>query len=357
MTLKPKKTGIAKARITIEEPILVLSGDVGGTKTRLQLTRFTQENIHIVATNTYRNKEFNSFTEITIAFLREHASDNDKPQRACFAIAGPIEKDKVQLTNLPWTLSAPVVAAQLDIPDICFINDFEAIGYGMLSLTTKDCHTLQPGRTVENSVKSVIGAGTGLGVVFMHAMQDYHYVFTSEGGHIDFAPTDDIQEALLLYLRKKFHRVSNERIVSGIGITNIYKFVRNLTINRGIEHPQLQQLAASSSNFSRQIGTYALQHRDPLALQTLDIFIRCYGSVAGNLALTTLPYGGLYLAGGVAPKLLSLMQDGRFMAAFKDKGRSSLLLAHVPVHVILNTQVGLNGAAYYAVNRTDYCSS
>lgn len=347
---------IAKA-ITIKKPLLVLSGDVGGTKTRLQLTRFTQENIHILAKDTYRNSEFSSFTEIAITFLRRYAGDNDKAQHACFAIAGPIKTDEVQLTNLPWALSVNAVSKKLDIANICFINDFEAIGYGMLSLNAKDYCTLQSGKTTSNGVKAIIGAGTGLGVVFMHSMHNYHYVFTSEGGHIDFAPTDDIQEALLLYLRRKFHRVSNERVVSGIGITNIYKFVRNLPTSRGIEHPQLQQLAANSNNFSRQIATYALQHRDPLALQALDIFIRSYGSVAGNLALTTLPYGGLYLAGGIAPKLLPLLQDGRFMTAFMDKGRSSLLLKDISVNILLNTEVGLNGAAYYAVSKANNGSS
>jgi len=263
----------------------------------------------------------------------------------------------VKLTNSPWTLSTTAISTQLDIPKVYFINDFEAIGYGLFSLATKDCHTLQSGKTIQNGVKAVIGAGTGLGVAFMHFMHDYYYIFSSEGGHIDFAPTDDVQEALLCYLRKKLHRVSNERVVSGIGITNIYKFVRNLPTNRAIEDPRLQQLAANSNNFSKQIAAYALQHRDPLALQTLDIFIRCYGSVAGNLALTTLPYGGIYLAGGIAPKLLSLLKDGRFMAAFTDKGRSSPLLADIPVHILLNTQVGLNGAAYYAVHRANHSST
>ena len=179
-------------------------------------------------------------------------------------------------------------------------------------------------------------------------------VIATEAGHCEFAPVNQLQQKLLAYLKKKLHRVSVERIVSGIGITNIYKFMRTLPEFRNIEHRELKKLTMSSQNFSDKIEYYASQHSDPIALKTLDLFIQCYGSFCGNIALTTLPNSGLYIAGGIAPKISQMMMDGRFIDSFVDKGRISSLLHNIPIHLITDTQIGLQGAAYYAIQQYAY---
>ncbi len=338
--------GIVKQKIVLKEPLVVLSGDIGGTNSRLQLTRFFDDDFITLVTKEYKNAEFNDFTDIVKLFLQQQ---NIKVQRACFAVAGPIIKNSVKLTNLPWQLSTTALANTLNIPQVYFINDYEAIGYGILLLKPKDYYQLQQGAMPTRNIKAILGAGTGLGVALLQAINGMHHVIATEGGHVDFAPTNAIQQALLSHLYKKLHRVSAERIVSGLGITNIYKFLRTQPEYIELESSELKHLSLFSNNFAKDITEFALQRRDPIALQTLDIFVRSYGSVAGNLALTTLPDAGLYIAGGIAPKLLSVMKDGRFMEAFLDKGRMSGLLADIPVYIILNTLVGLIGAAYYAV--------
>lgn len=329
-----------------DNTIIALSGDVGGTKTRLQLTKFTADGTsEVLAVERYRNSEFGKFRDIISTFLKAHPSDL---HCACIAVAGPITEGCVKLTNLPWHFSEEQICKLLNINKVKFINDFEAIAYGVPLINAEDYHTLQPGIPDKNALIAIIGAGTGLGVALVDNTNSHPKVIATEGGHMDFAPADDIQMQLLHHLRKKLHRVSNERIVSGKGIENIYKFMLTTSEYAGHENPQLKHLSHFSTEFAADITRYALEHDDPIALHTLDTFLKCYGAVAGNLALTTLPFAGLYIAGGIAPKLLPQMQDGRFMDAFLDKGRMSNLLLNVPVRIILNTQVGLIGAAYYA---------
>lgn len=329
--------------------MIILSGDIGGTNTRLQLTRFSNTAPpDIILTERYKNADHTHLTSIIQQFLAD--IDLSDIHSAAFAIAGPIVDGEVKLTNLPWQLSEVQLLQTLDLPKIHFLNDFEAMGYGILTLQADALHTLQTGKPDETRMKAIIGAGTGLGVALVNAVGEGHTVTPTEGGHMDFAPTDDDQQGLFDMLRHKLHRVSNERIVSGMGLVNIYKYVRSKAEFDGMEHPELKRLLMYSTEFGADITHYAFEERDPICLQTLDIFVRCYGAVAGNLALTTLPYGGLYITGGIAPNLLPLMQDGRFMQAFADKGRLSSLLHDIPVHIVLNTHIGLTGAAYYAAH-------
>lgn len=327
--------------------MIVLSGDIGGTSTRLQLTDFSDaKSPNILAEAAYRSAEHSSLREIVHQFMvnQKGVSVN----HACFAIAGPIIDGHVKLTNLPWRISESFLKDSLDIPHVKLINDFEAIGHGLSTLSEEDCATLQAGQSQPTGVRAIIGAGTGLGMALMVQHGDKNTVISTEGGHVDFAPTDDEQVALLAYLRKKFHRVSFERIVSGKGFMHIYKFVRSHPVYGEREHPELQRLSYLKEDFSADISRFAIKEHDPMALRTLDIFLRCYGAISGNLALSSLPYGGLYIVGGMAPKLFSSMKDGRFVEAFLDKGRMSNLLRKIPVHVVLNTKIGLTGAAYYA---------
>ena len=339
--------GIIKQDITIKEPLAILTGDIGGTNTRLQLTQFKAGEFDVLAIEKYKNAEAKNFNDIIDSFFAKHP--NIKLDRACFAFAGPILNNEVKLTNLPWHITQQSLCKLLNIPYVYLINDFEAIGYSLPLLKENDYSVLQNGKKHQGNVKAIIGAGTGLGFTLLQEINVYQNVTATEGGHLDFAPTDEEQQELLAYMKKKLHRVSNERIVSGIGLVNIYKFVRTRPEYKDLENPALNQCSLFSSNFAQDITDYARQHRDAIALKTLDIFVRCYGSITGNLALTTLPYAGIYIAGGIAPKLLPIMNDGRFLSAFLDKGRMSALLADIPIYIILNTKIALMGAAYYTV--------
>ena len=237
--------GIVKQKIVLDEPIVVLSGDIGGTNSRLQLTRFINDDVVTLTTQEYKNAEFNHFTDIVKLFLQQQT--NIKVQRACFAVAGPIIDNNVKLTNLPWQLSTTLLATTLNIPQVYFINDYEAIGYGILLLKPQDYYQLQQGGSSKRNIKAILGAGTGLGVALSQTVNGVHHVIATEGGHVDFSPTNAVQRALLSHLHKKLHRVSAERIVSGLGIVNIYKFLRIRPENSDLENPELKRLSLSSA--------------------------------------------------------------------------------------------------------------
>ena len=331
--------------------MLILSGDIGGTNTRLQLSKSEHGKLHTLGSQQYINAQFSSLTVIINQFLAQFHTTPAEIHRTCLAVAGPIVNNTVKFTNLPWFVDAVAISRELGTSTVSLINDFQAIGYGIETLTADDLVVLQKGKPNSTAPKAVIGAGTGLGVGILTPINDHYQVLATEGGHVNFAPTDDEQVQLLLYLRKKFHRVSTERVVSGIGLTNIYKFVRDNPILGEKEHPELKLASHQNEDIGSLIAEFALQHQDPMALRTLALFIRAYGSAAGNLALTTLCFGGLYLVGGIAPKLLSQLKQNTFLSAFGDKGRMSNLIKDIPIYVVLNTRVGLQGAAVYA-NRT-----
>ena len=329
--------------------MIILSGDVGGTKTRLQITQFTDyQHFDMLAHGKYFNHDFTSFTEIITHFLQQHHFKGENIERTCFAVAGPIIHGCVKFTNLPWFISETLLHEELGFKHVHLMNDFEAIGYGLDTLKAQDVHALQQGEAISHRTRAIIGAGTGLGVAISVYNTNRFLVIPTEGGHVDFAPTDATQDALWQYLRKKLHRVSIERLVSGPGIVNIYNFVRDNPLFNEKENPTLKLQLFKGGDAAAMIAEYATQHHDPMAMRALDLFIRIYGACAGNLALTTLPYSGLYIVGGIAPKLLPQLLDGRFLQAFSDKGRMSNLLANIPVYVVLDTGIGLQGAANFA---------
>lgn len=331
--------------------MLILSGDIGGTNTRLQLAEYEQDVCQTILHKTeYKCKEYPSLDEIIIDFFKAANCKTEDIESACFAVAGPIINDEVQFTNLHWFINAKKIVTTFRFKRFSLINDFEANGYAIEALDPKDIVTLQKATPIKYAPISIIGAGTGLGVALLHWAHDFYHVTATEGGHVDFAPTTGQQLELLEYLHKKYHRVSVERIVSGIGIHNIYKFVRDNPIFGEKENPELKFALASNKNSAAKIAEFANVHQDPMALRTMDIFIRAYASTAGNLALSTLPYGGLYLLGGIAPKMLPQLQDGRFIETFCDKGRMSHLLEKIPVHVVCDPDVGLKGAAQFAAH-------
>jgi glucokinase len=247
---------------------------------------------------------------------------------------------------------------ELDIANIRLINDFAAVGYGILGLEAKDLYTLQEVTPQLDAPIAIIGAGTGLGEGFLIQQAGSYQVFASEGGHADFAPRNELEFQLLQYLRDKYdiQRISVERVVSGQGIVALYQFLRDRQVAQ--ESPEIGQIIRTweretgrtekSVDPAAAIAQAALEKRDRLCEQTLQMFVEAYGAEAGNLSVKLLPYGGLYVAGGIAAKILPLIQEGSFLRAYGQKGRVSPLLERVPVHVILNPQVGLMGAAICA---------
>lgn len=335
---------------------LLLAGDIGGTKTILRLVEFTSgESMQTLYEERYSSRDFPDLVPMVQQFLT--AAKTPTPQKACFAIAGPIVNNTAKLTNLTWFLDTKRLEQELEIPTISLINDFAAVGYGILGLQPADLYTLQPGKPQPNAPIAVIGAGTGLGQGFLIQQQDSYQVFASEGGHADFAPRSELEFQLLRYLLDKhdIQRISVERVVSGQGIVAIYQFLRDRLKSNDSEVGQIvksweQQIGHKEKTVdpAAAIATAALEKRDSLSEQTMQLFVEAYGAEAGNLALKLLPYNGLYVAGGIAAKNLALLQSGSFIRAFTGKGRMSPLLESIPVHIVLNSKVGLIGAAIAA---------
>jgi glucokinase len=335
---------------------ILLAGDIGGTKTILRLVRAEGDRLETLGEQQYASREFADLVPMVDQFLQDVAAA-EAPVNACFAIAGPVVHNASTLTNLSWCLEGDRLERELGLAHVQLINDFAAVGYGVLGLAPEDTHTLQPGKPDATAPIGVMGAGTGLGQGFLIAAADDHRVFPSEGGHADFAPRSEQDFQLLKYLLEKFQitRVSAERVVSGQGIVAIYQFLRDRQVGR-----ESAEMAAIMHTWEREMGkteksvdpgaaiSQGASQQDYLCEQTMQMFISAYGAEAGNLALKLLPYGGLYIAGGIAAKNLAWMTNGGFMAAFRDKGRVSHLLDEVPVHVVLNPRVGLIGAALRA---------
>lgn len=336
---------------------LLLAGDIGGTKTILRLVE-TSDSLELRALHeaTYRSGDFTDLVPLVQQFIAE--ADISIPQKACFAIAGPVVNNTAKLTNLAWFLDTGRLQEELGIKSISLINDFAAVGYGIFGLSKQDLLTMQFGNHQTNAPMAIIGAGTGLGQGFLIKQGNYYQVFPSEGGHADFAPRNELEFQLLKYLLDKhdIQRVSVERVVSGLGIVAIYQFLRDRQTTT--ESPEIAQIVRNweqqaghtdkSVDAGAAIGAAALQGSDRLCLQTLQLFVDIYGAEAGNLALKLLPHGGLYIAGGIAAKILPLMEKGGFLLNFTQKGRMRPLLEDIPVHIILNPQVGLIGAALCA---------
>ncbi|MGB3613614.1 MAG: glucokinase [Elainellaceae cyanobacterium] len=344
----------------------LLAGDIGGTKTILRLVQASageaEPSLETIHEAQYASGEYPDLAPIVQQFYEETRAATSvvpQPERACFAIAGPVANNTSSLTNLSWMLESDRLEKTLKIPHVELINDFAAVGYGVVALKQLDLHTLQDVPPQTNAPVAVIGAGTGLGQGFLVPCNGRYSVFPSEGGHADFAPRSELEFQLLLYLRDKFSitRISAERVVSGQGIVAIYQFLRDRKMPD--ESPVVGEAVRE---WERQTGlrektvdpaaaiamSAAADDKDFLSERTMQIFSGAYGAEAGNLALKLLPYGGLFIAGGIAAKNLELLKAGAFMKAFLEKGRVGSLLEQVPVHIVLNPKVGLIGAAQYA---------
>jgi glucokinase len=321
---------------------LILAGDIGGTKTRLALFSIQGEKLQPELKKTFPSKQYRGLEPVVEAFL---AGQQVSISRACFGIAGPVVDGQVKTLNLPWVVDAAKIAQLCKLDSVALLNDLEAAAYGIFTLGPDELFTLNEGVSGRRGNKVLIAAGTGLGEATLYDDgRDYH-PSASEGGHGDFGPTDETQIDLLRYLMKEFGHVSYERVVSGPGIANIYGFLRD---SGRLEEPDwLKQKISAAEDASVVISQEGLSGRSAICVQALNLFVSVYGAEAGNLALRGKATGGVYIGGGIAPKILPKLKDGTFMRAFLDKGRYRELLSAMPVRVILNDQAALQGAAFY----------
>jgi len=319
--------------------MLILAGDVGGTSTRLAYFRLDAAGMQVLAEGRYKSREHGSLIEIVRRFAAQHAL---RAERACFGIAGPILEGRVRTPNLPWNIEGVELAELLGLPQVRLINDLEANTYGIADLKPQDLFTLNVGEADPDGTIAVVSAGTGLGESLAYWDGSTHRPLPSEAGHADFAARNELEAELLLYLQAKHGRVSYERVVSGPGLLDIYRFLRDRHYFQ--ENPDI--IAAMNAGDAPAVITRAaLDQSCPMCSKALDIFVAVYGAESGNAALRFLATGGVYLGGGIAPNIIDRLSGAPFMVAFTAKGRLSSLVQSIPVHVILSERTALLGAA------------
>ena len=338
---------------------MILAGDVGGTKVHLALYNFEEGRLKPIRDQKFPAADYKQLDDVVHEFLSEKdghgASDPKDIAAACFGCPGPVRDGRIKLTNLPWALDARLLRSSLGIEHIFLINDLEANGYGIPELAKESIFVLHPADVSAVGHRGLISAGTGLGeALLIWDGKQRHIPIPSEGGHADFAARTDREIALLQYLRRELKgRVSWERVVSGLGIKNVYAFLKD---DQKMEEPDWLRDRMSTEDPNAVIGECAENGSSDLCFETMQIFSAAFGAEAGNIALKVLAMGGLYLGGGIAPKILKTLQSGAFTQAFLDKGRLSPLLESIPVRVILDDTCALLGAAAYAEVRASEVS-
>jgi len=324
---------------------MILAGDVGGTKVHLALYEFIDGKLKYSRDQKFSAKEYSGLEAIVKEFLGAETAT-----AACFGVPGPVRDGRLRLTNLPWTLDSRELSTNLGIGHVFLINDLEANGYGVAELAPDQIYTLSEGDVSQVGNRALLAAGTGLGEAILIWNGHSHVPFPSEGGHADFAPRNEDEIDLLRYLKQKYNgRISFERVVSGMGLTNVYEFLREV---RGMDEPNwLAAQIAAADDPNSVITEMALAAKSEICEKALDMFVSAYGAEAGNMALKILSVGGVYIGGGIAPRILEKLKDGTFLKAFTDKGRLSQLLINMPVRIILESRAALMGAAACAEAR------
>ena len=320
---------------------VVLAGDVGGTKTRLGLFSISKDKYHLLFEKTFPSKQYKGL-EIMV---KEFLGDN-RIASACFGVAGPVSNKRVRTTNLPWVIDTKTLQKILGLQKVELINDLVANAYGISALNKRDFETLNTGKKREGNA-ALLSAGTGLGFAGLFWNGEDHLPSPSEGGHAEFAPRNSLEIELLRYLMDRFDHVSYEKVLSGEGLFSIYRFLRD-SRRFGTEPKWLSERMVREDP-AQVISETAKQRKNRLCSMALDLFTSIYGAAAGNLALQFMAVGGVYIGGGIAPKILWKLKGGIFMEAFKEKGRLSRVLTDIPVKVILNDRAALLGAARYAM--------
>ncbi|MBN2034048.1 MAG: glucokinase [Deltaproteobacteria bacterium] len=323
----------------MERKTLVLAGDIGGTKTNLGLYAKNEERLYATVVKSYKSREESHIEPIIRKFLSTHPADISS---ACFGVAGPIVKGRCKTTNLPWEISEEQLKRNFGWEKTRLLNDLTATSLSIPLLKNRELSTLNKGLQHKGGTLALVAPGTGLGQGLVVFHQGRLVPVSSEGGHADFAPTSEDQIRLWRFLRQKYRHVSVERLLSGPGLIEIYAWVRHFG---RIREPSWLKQRFAKEDPAKVITDCALENKYRYCVEALDHFIKILGAVAGNLALTGLATGGVYLCGGIPPKILSILKTGGFMKAFTDKGRFSDLLKHIPVKVILNQKAALLGAA------------
>ncbi len=322
---------------------MILAGDIGGTNSRLAFFDTHGYKLHLVLQKDFPSREHAGLNEIVTAFVR---AEGLPVKCAAFGVAGPVRNGRCIAANLPWVIEAALLAKDLALPSVALINDLEAFAWGIPELEASELATLNAGEPCDGNA-AVIAAGTGLGEAGIYWDGTRYHPFAAEGGHADFSPNGELQVELYRYLATKFGHVSCERVLSGPGLKNIYDFLRDS--KRAEEPAWLREQLREAADPSAVIAQAGTDGKAPICEQALDIFVAAYGAEAGNLALRVMATGGVYLGGGIAPKLRHKLEEQTFMKAFVVKGRMRKLLESVPVRIILNPKAGLLGAARCAL--------
>ncbi len=328
----------------LQSTVMLLAGDVGGTKTFVGLFERAATRPVTVDIKTFSTQQYASLGDIIDAYLVGLPAV-PRLDAACFGVAGPVIEGTATLTNVPWQISAADVVQRFGVRHVGLLNDLESMAYSVAVLEPDELAIIQRGVPRIAANAAVIAAGTGLGEAFLHWIDGRFYPAPSEGGHADFAPHTERQIALLRMLTQEFGRAEWEHVISGPGLVNVHRFTHGVTPCRAADLLRVEPDVAAA------ISASALEGRCDACVEALQIFVQVYGAEAGNLALRSVA-GAVFLGGGIAPKILPALQDGSFVRAFTAKGPMRDLLAAVPVHVILNPQAGLIGAAVYADGMT-----
>jgi glucokinase len=348
---------------------MILAGDIGGTKINLALYDWDKGRVDPIREDTVWTADYESLEEVLTEFLEEQPeSDSDETLEdiddsstkspsiespltaACFGVAGPVLNNTCRTTNIPWTIDGDKLAELFHIPQVRLLNDLEATGYGLQLLRPDEIEDLNPDAPSPppDGTRALIAAGTGLGEsLILWTGKDYQ-IYPSEGGHADFAPNNDLEIELLRYLRTSYLHVSYERVLSGPGLHHIYQFLRDTQKNEQTWFAE----KLPTGDPATLIAQAGLEGKPDICKNALQLFVSIYGAEAGNMALKTLAMGGVYIGGGIAPKILPALQNGTFMKSFLAKGRYKRLLGKIPVRVILNPHTALLGAASAAAGMT-----
>jgi len=322
---------------------IILAGDIGGTKTRLGFFQVEKNGFSLLSEKTFPSKQYKNLTDI----LRFFIGGQKNIVSACFGVAGPVTGKIVKTTNLPWVIDAKSLMQEISVNNMKIINDLVANAYGITVLKQNDFVTLNAGK-IQKGNRALISAGTGLGQAILYWDGKQHVPSPSEGGHADFGPTNSLEIEMLQYFMKRFGHISYEDFLSGSGLHHMYLFLRDS--KRFGNEPEWLNKKMKREDPAKVITESASLKRNRLCSKALDVFIAVYGAAAGNLALQVMTFGGIYLGGGIAPKIIGKLKEGIFMDAFRNKGRLSDIVSRIPVKVIMNEKAALCGAAYYASN-------
>lgn len=320
---------------------MVLAGDVGGTKTQIGLFDPVPARPRAITVRTFVTAEYASLIDLIAAFLDKVTPPDNGIESACFGVAGPVVGHAASLTNVDWQVDAHQIARSFAIPQVALLNDLQAMAHSVTVLQEREVHTLQAGEALRGGNIALIAAGTGLGQALLHYVNGQFVPSPSEGGHADFAARTAREVALMNALTARIGRAEIEQVISGMGIVNIHRVTHDGRACRAIDN-------LDSPDAPAMITLAALEQHCPDCVEALDLFVEAYGAETGNLALRSVATGGVFIGGGIAPKILRALTDGRFMRAFLAKQPFEEMLRRMPVKVILHPEAGLLGAAVYA---------